>query len=82
MDLFFQGLFWFNKGLAPNNVMQALAYFQRALAIDPDNVDALGWIAVAMPHAREVLLLRTERRFSPQPKPPRPRRCRWHRSMP
>ena len=48
MDLFFQGLSWFNKGLAPNNVMQALAYFERALAIDPNNVDALAWMAVAM----------------------------------
>jgi tetratricopeptide (TPR) repeat protein len=47
MDLFFQGLSWFNRGLAPSNVMQALAYFERALAIDPDNVDALGWNAVA-----------------------------------
>ena len=46
-DLFFQGLAWFNKGLAPNNVMQAQAYFERALAIDPDNVDALAWMAVA-----------------------------------
>ena len=27
--------------------MQAQAYFERALAIDPDNVDALAWMAVA-----------------------------------
>jgi TolB-like protein len=46
-DLFFQGLAWFNKGLAPDNVRQAQAYFERALAIDADNVDALAWMAVA-----------------------------------
>jgi TolB-like protein len=41
MDLYFQGLTWFNKGLTPDNLAQARGFFDRALAADPDNVDAL-----------------------------------------
>src|SRR6516165_10485874 len=41
MDLYFQGLAWFNKGRTPDNVARARAFFDRALAADPDNVDAL-----------------------------------------
>ena len=41
MDLYFQGLAWFNKGRTPDNVAQARSFFDRALRVDPDNVDAL-----------------------------------------
>ena len=41
MDLYFQGLAWFNKGRTPDNVAQARSFFDRALAADPGNVDAL-----------------------------------------
>ena len=41
MDLYFQGLAWFNKGMTPDNVAQARSFFDRALSADPDNVDAL-----------------------------------------
>jgi tetratricopeptide (TPR) repeat protein len=41
MDLHFQGLAWFNKGVTPENVTQARSFFGRALAADPGNVDAL-----------------------------------------
>jgi TolB-like protein len=41
MDLYFQGLAWFNKGRSPDNVARARGFFDRALAADPDNVDAL-----------------------------------------
>jgi adenylate cyclase len=41
VDLYFQGLAWFNKGVTPENVAQARGFFDRALAVDPDNVDAL-----------------------------------------
>ena len=41
MDLYFQGLAWHNKGLTPDNLAQARDFFDRALAADPDNVDAL-----------------------------------------
>ena len=41
IDLYFQGLAWFYKGLTPDNMAQARSFFDRALAADPDNVDAL-----------------------------------------
>ena len=42
MDLYFQGLAWLNKGrTAPDSLAQARSFFDRALAADPDNVDAL-----------------------------------------
>jgi TolB-like protein len=41
MDLYFQGLAWLNKGMSPDNIAQAHSFFDRALAADPDNVDAL-----------------------------------------
>src|SRR5271169_6787090 len=41
MDLYFQGLAWINKGITPYNVAQAGQFFDRALAADLDNVDAL-----------------------------------------
>ena len=47
MDLYFQGLAWLNKGLTPDNVAQARSFFDRALAADPDNVDALDRIGGA-----------------------------------
>ncbi len=40
-DLYFQGLAWYNKGRAPDNVARARGFFDRALAADPGNVDAL-----------------------------------------
>ena len=47
MDLYFQGLAWFNKGRTPDHVAQARSFFDRALAADPDNVDALVGSAIA-----------------------------------
>ena len=47
MDLYFQGLAWLNKGMTPDYVAQARGFFDRALAADPDNVDALIGSAVA-----------------------------------
>ena len=41
MDLYFQGMAWLNKGLSPDNVARARSFFDRALAADPNNVDAL-----------------------------------------
>ena len=41
MDLYFQGLAWLNKGTTPDNVAKAHGFFDRALAADPGNVDAL-----------------------------------------
>ena len=41
MDLYFQGLAWFNRGMSPDTLAQARSFFDRALSADPDNVDAL-----------------------------------------
>jgi TolB-like protein len=41
MDLYFQGLAWIHKGYSPDNVARARVFYERALALDPGNVDAL-----------------------------------------
>jgi TolB-like protein len=41
LDLCFQGAAWANKGLAPENLAQALGFYERALALEPGNVEAL-----------------------------------------
>ena len=40
VDLYFQGVEWFNKG-GIANIESARGYFERAVALDPTNVDAL-----------------------------------------
>src|SRR5271154_3879449 len=39
-DLYFQGMAWFNKGLRPDTLARARGFFERALALDPGNLDA------------------------------------------
>jgi TolB-like protein len=41
MDLYFQGTTSANKGSAPENMAQARRYFERALALDAGNIEAL-----------------------------------------
>jgi TolB-like protein/class 3 adenylate cyclase len=41
MDLYFQGRAWINKGASPENVAQAQSLFDRALAADHENLEAL-----------------------------------------
>jgi tetratricopeptide (TPR) repeat protein len=41
VDLHFQGLAWFNKGAAPENVARARSFSDLALSADSDNIDAL-----------------------------------------
>jgi TolB-like protein/Tfp pilus assembly protein PilF len=45
MDLYFQGMAWLNKGTIPEYCAQAGGYFERALTLDPNNVDALVGLA-------------------------------------
>src|SRR5262249_15889733 len=41
MDFYFQGMAWFNKGPTPEHMAQAASFFERALALDPNNIEAL-----------------------------------------
>ena len=41
MDLYFQGRAWSNKGPTPEYMAQARGFFERALALDPENIEAL-----------------------------------------
>ncbi len=46
MELYFQGMSWYNKGLTPDNLSEARRLFDRALALDPSNVDAIIGVAL------------------------------------
>jgi TolB-like protein len=45
MDLYFQGRALLYKGWTPDYLAQANESFERALVLDPDNVDAMVWTA-------------------------------------
>ena len=40
MDLYFQGMAWYNKGRNPADIDRARGFFERALALDADNLAA------------------------------------------
>ncbi len=44
-DLYFQGRAFWNRGLSPEYMAQAREFFERALALDPENVDAMVGLA-------------------------------------
>ncbi|KGT79165.1 adenylate cyclase [Bradyrhizobium japonicum] len=41
LDLYFQGMARWNEGVTPAHMAQARSFFERALELDPDNVEAL-----------------------------------------
>src|SRR5208283_3910980 len=41
MDLYFQGAAAYHKGITPDNMTQARGFYERALALDPGNIEAL-----------------------------------------
>jgi TolB-like protein len=45
MDLVFQGTSWLNKGLTPDFMAQARSFFEKAMALDPENVEAMVGLA-------------------------------------
>jgi TolB-like protein/class 3 adenylate cyclase/Tfp pilus assembly protein PilF len=47
MDLYFQRMAWLNKGRNPADDARARGFFERALALDPGNLDALLGTATA-----------------------------------
>jgi TolB-like protein/class 3 adenylate cyclase len=46
MDLVFQGRAWYNKGLTPDHMARARDFFERALALDPENIEAMVGLAM------------------------------------
>jgi TolB-like protein/class 3 adenylate cyclase len=38
MDLVFQGSSWFNKGVTPDGLARARSFFEKAIALDPENI--------------------------------------------
>lgn len=48
MDLYFQGKACWNKGASPEYMAQAKEYFVRALALDPDHIDAVVGLAIVV----------------------------------
>ena len=47
MDLYFQGRSWINMGRNPADTARGRGFFERALALDPDNLDAAIGLACA-----------------------------------
>jgi len=45
MDLVFQGRSWFNKGVTPDHMARARSFFEKAMALDPKNVEAMVGLA-------------------------------------
>jgi TolB-like protein/class 3 adenylate cyclase len=45
MDLVFQGRAWRNKGLIPDHMVRARGFFERAMALDPENIEAMVGLA-------------------------------------
>ena len=43
LDLYFQGMAVLNRGNTPDYLMQARDYFERALALDAGNIEAMVW---------------------------------------
>ena len=46
MDLYFQGRAYANKGVTPENMAQARNFFERCLALDPGNIEALVGVGI------------------------------------
>jgi TolB-like protein/Tfp pilus assembly protein PilF len=45
MDLVFQGSAWYNKRLNPHWTAQARSFFEKAIALDPENIEAMVGLA-------------------------------------
>jgi TolB-like protein/tetratricopeptide (TPR) repeat protein len=41
LDLLFQGRAWLNKGLTPDHIVRARRFFEQAMALDPNDVEAM-----------------------------------------
>jgi TolB-like protein/class 3 adenylate cyclase/Flp pilus assembly protein TadD len=65
MDLYFQGQDWWNKGFTPECMSQARVLFERALALDPGNVEAIvGLSSVDIVVASNFMTYDSQSRFA------------------
>jgi TolB-like protein/Tfp pilus assembly protein PilF len=51
IELYFRAVAWLNRGITSENMAQAEAFFERALALDANNVDALigtAWVGMSV----------------------------------
>jgi TolB-like protein/class 3 adenylate cyclase len=81
MDLYFQGRACWNKGLTPEYMSQARGYFERALTLDPANIERLSERhRLTVPWAL-IFLLTTGSRAWRKPKRLRSRLCPSRRTM-
>jgi TolB-like protein/class 3 adenylate cyclase/tetratricopeptide (TPR) repeat protein len=55
MDFYFQGWACLNRGPTPERIAQARGYFERALALDPDNIEALVGAAIVDLQTAQIL---------------------------
>jgi len=55
MDLVFQGRAWYNKGLTPDHLTRARIFFDRAMALDPGNIEAMVGLAAVDVSAAGIL---------------------------
>ena len=81
LDLTFRGLAAFNRGLDPANLEQAEQFFDKALALDATNVDALAGLGLkrslsAIFHVHSLTIV--DRTAYLARKRPRKRRSRFH----
>jgi TolB-like protein/class 3 adenylate cyclase len=60
MDLYFQGMLHANSGATPDYMARARGFFERALALDPSNVEAL--VGTASVDARSASYIMTDKR--------------------
>jgi TolB-like protein/class 3 adenylate cyclase/cytochrome c-type biogenesis protein CcmH/NrfG len=58
IDLCFQGLAWYNKSPILENMERARGFFERALALDPENIEAL--VGIAEVHNAIVVAFMTD----------------------
>ena len=62
MDVYFQGMACVAKGNTPEFLSQASGYFERALTLDPDNVEALVWRAYVETRKVSIFVVATDNR--------------------
>jgi adenylate cyclase len=82
MDLYFQGMSWIYKGASADTLAKAGALFQKALDLDPANIDALTGLATVNFNVAAWGELTTARRISPPPRRPPRERFPWRPTAP